>query len=279
MWQKLLLSFRCSFGGIPSRLREEEIIAGLFLTVYIYKIGFYWRVNICLFLFKTSLFHCYKIIDNTLLCSYIKMTKSAKWFKNSRLSKNKPDIISHVIFFPFYIYYLQVLFIIQYISPHMGYNKFIQVGRVARINYGPLEGKLATIVDIINDKRVLVDGQDIQRQVIPIRRLQLTSQVVKIGRGARTGKLRAAISKDNVAKKYAESTVGKSFARQQRRQNLTDFERYKVLVLRRKLAKLTRAKPSKKWFLFKYLNHCKYICLQLKHKILFVRMKLWFYYF
>lgn len=128
----------------------------------------------------------------------------------------------------------------------MGYNKFIQVGRVARINYGPLEGKLATIVDIINDKRVLVDGQDIQRQVIPIRRLQLTSQVVKIGRGARTGKLRAAISKDNVAKKYAESTVGKSFARQQRRQNLTDFERYKVLVLRRKLSKLTRAKPSKK---------------------------------
>ena len=121
----------------------------------------------------------------------------------------------------------------------------MEVGRVARINYGPLEGKLATIVDIINDKRVLVDGEGIQRQVIPIRRLQLTSQVVKIGRGARTGKLRAIISKEGVAKKFASSNLGKAFAQQQRRQNLTDFERYKVLVLRRKLAKLTRAKPKK----------------------------------
>ena len=109
-----------------------------------------------------------------------------------------------------------------------------------------MEGKLATIVDIINDKRVLIDGEDIQRQVIPIRRLQLTKQVVKVGRGARTGKLRAIISKEGVAKKFAESSLGKSFAKQQRRESLTDFERYKVLVLRRKLAKLTRARPSKK---------------------------------
>lgn len=105
---------------------------------------------------------------------------------------------------------------------------------------------MATIVDILNDKRVLVDGEGIKRQVIPIRRLQLTKQVVKVGRGARTGSVRAAIAKENVAAKFAESSIGKSFARQQRRQNLTDFERYKVLVLRRRLSKLTRAKPSKK---------------------------------
>jgi large subunit ribosomal protein L14e len=84
----------------------------------------------------------------------------------------------------------------------MGYSKFVEVGRVARINYGPLEGKLATIVDIVNDKRVLIDGEDIARQVIPIRRLQLTKQVVVIGRGARTGKLRKTIAKAEVAKKY-----------------------------------------------------------------------------
>lgn len=77
----------------------------------------------------------------------------------------------------------------------MGYNRFVQVGRVARINYGPLEGKLATIVDIINDKRVLVDGEGIQRQVIPIRRLQLTKQVLKVGRGVTSGKLRKTIAK------------------------------------------------------------------------------------
>lgn len=120
----------------------------------------------------------------------------------------------------------------------------MQVGRVARINYGPLEGKLATIVDILSDKRVLVDGEDIQRQVIPIRRLQLTKQVLKVGRGTRTGKLRKAIAKENVAKIYSESSLGKSFAKQTRRANLNDFERFKVLSLRRKLSKLLRAKPK-----------------------------------
>lgn len=100
---------------------------------------------------------------------------------------------------------------------------------------------------------MLVDGTDIQRQIIPVRRLQLTSQIVKIGRGSRTGKLRTIISKENVAKKFEASSIGKSFARQQRRQSLTDFERHKVLVLRRKLSKLTRAKP-KKWSVIPYLN-------------------------
>lgn len=128
----------------------------------------------------------------------------------------------------------------------MGYNKFVQVGRVARINYGPLEGKLATIVDIVSDKRVLVDGENIQRQVIPIARLQLTKQLVKIGRGARTGTVRKIISKENVAQTYAKTTIGQHYARQERRENLTDFERFKVVVLRRRLSKLLRAKPAKK---------------------------------
>lgn len=136
----------------------------------------------------------------------------------------------------------------------MGYNKFVQVGRVARINYGPQEGKLATIVDIVTDKRVLVDGENISRQVIPVSRLQLTKQVVKVGRGARTGALRKIISKEQVAQKFAQSTLGKHYASQERRENLTDFERFKVLVLRRRLSKLLRSKKGGKWSvsLFKF---------------------------
>jgi large subunit ribosomal protein L14e len=128
----------------------------------------------------------------------------------------------------------------------MGYNKFVQVGRVARINYGPQEGKLATIVDIVSDKRVLVDGEGIARQVIPVARLQLTKQVVKLGRGARTGAVRKIISKEQVTEKFAQSTLGKHYASQSRRQNLTDFERFKVLVLRRRLSKLLRSKKGGK---------------------------------
>ena len=99
----------------------------------------------------------------------------------------------------------------------MGYNKFVQVGRVARINFGQSEGQLATIVDIVSYKRVLVDGENIVRQVIPISRLQLTSQVLKVGRGCTSGKLRKIISKEGVAKKFSESSLGKSFDQQKKR--------------------------------------------------------------
>ena len=128
----------------------------------------------------------------------------------------------------------------------MGFNKFVQVGRVARVNFGPLEGKLVTIVDIVTDKRVLVDGESVQRQVIPISRLQLTRQVLKLGRGARTGSVKKIIAKENVAKKFSESSLGKSYERQTRRESLTDFERFKVLVLRRKLSKLLRSRKNRK---------------------------------
>lgn len=128
----------------------------------------------------------------------------------------------------------------------MGYNRFVQIGRVARINYGPLEGKLAVIADIVSDKRVLIDGPGYKRQVIPISRLQLSKQVLKIGRGTTGGKLQKIFDKENVQKTYETSSIGKSYARQARRAELNDFERFKALTLRRKLSKLLRARQDKK---------------------------------
>ena len=36
----------------------------------------------------------------------------------------------------------------------MSYNRFVEAGRVALVNYGPLEGKLVVIVDIIDNNKV-----------------------------------------------------------------------------------------------------------------------------
>ena len=38
----------------------------------------------------------------------------------------------------------------------MGFTRFVEVGRVVLINYGPDAGKIATIVDILDSKRVRV---------------------------------------------------------------------------------------------------------------------------
>ena len=126
----------------------------------------------------------------------------------------------------------------------MTFTKFVEIGRVARINFGPLEGKLAVIVDIISENRVLVDGQNIKRQVIPTRRLRLTGHVLKIGRGARTGSVRQTIEKEGLQAKWESSALGKKIQAQQRRANLNDFERFRATILRKRLSKLLRIRPK-----------------------------------
>lgn len=116
------------------------------------------------------------------------------------------------------------------------FTRYVEVGRVARVNYGPQEGKLAVIVDIVNENRVLIDGENIKRQVIPIRRLQITKHTLKVGRGARTGVLRKQIAAANLQKLWADSFLGKLYAKRARRAQLTDFERFKVMVLRKRVS-------------------------------------------
>ena len=45
----------------------------------------------------------------------------------------------------------------------MTFTKFVQIGRVASINFGSQVGQLVTIIDIVNDKRALVEGENVAR--------------------------------------------------------------------------------------------------------------------
>ena len=60
------------------------------------------------------------------------------------------------------------------------------------INYGKNLHKLAVIVDILDDNRVLLDGPTtgVEREVYPLKRVYLTSITVKILRGARSKTLK-----------------------------------------------------------------------------------------
>ncbi|CAD8184656.1 unnamed protein product [Paramecium pentaurelia] len=129
--------------------------------------------------------------------------------------------------------------------------KFVEVGRVVKINYGPQEGRLATIVEILNDKRVLIDGPTtgVQRQVIPIRRLTLTKFNLKgATRGARTGVITKAIKKSDPFAQYAQTVAAKKVAKKALRAKLNDFDRFRVMILRKRRSALlsTQLKSLKK---------------------------------
>jgi ribosomal protein L14E/L6E/L27E len=64
----------------------------------------------------------------------------------------------------------------------MSFSRFVQIGRVALINFGEDAGKICTIVDVIDGNRVLVDGPDsgVARKAVSLKRIQLTDITVPI---------------------------------------------------------------------------------------------------
>ncbi|GFN12254.1 60S ribosomal eL14 domain-containing protein [Aspergillus tubingensis] len=137
--------------------------------------------------------------------------------------------------------------------------KLVEVGRVVLIRSGPYTGKLAAIVEIVDHKRVLVDGPSteeqkiVPRHVLPLSHATLTHFVIpRLPRAAGTGPVKKLWQKEEIDGKWAKSNFAQKTERAERRKNLSDFERFKVLRLRKQAryevqkahAKLRAAAPK-----------------------------------
>ena len=122
----------------------------------------------------------------------------------------------------------------------MVFRRFVEVGRVIVINYGPLIGKLAVIVDILTTTKVLIQGLKggVRRQELSLRRVILTDDKIDIKRGAKREEVLKAIDAYKLEEKFKKSIFSKKVELRQKRANLTDFDRFKVMRLRQKRAAL-----------------------------------------
>ena len=118
----------------------------------------------------------------------------------------------------------------------MVFRRFVEVGRVIIVNYGPLVGKLAVIVDILTTTKVLIQGLKggVKRQELSLRRVTLTDYKLDIKRGAKQAEVYKAIDDFKLEDKFKTSTHYKKKEIRQKRANLTDFDRFKVMRLRQK---------------------------------------------
>lgn len=107
--------------------------------------------------------------------------------------------------------------------------RLVEVGRIVLVN----NTELATIVEIIDQKRVLIDGPKIARQAISLARVTLTPLVIKVPKGARTGTVHKRWAASGVDAKWAATSWAKKLASRQRRAELLDFERFQVMVLKK----------------------------------------------
>ena len=93
------------------------------------------------------------------------------------------------------------------------FTRFVEVGRVALISYGPDEGKLCTIVNVIDHNRVLVDGPavatGVHRHAIGIKRLMLTDLTVGCKLNATEKNLKKAWEAEGTMSKWEASSWAK----------------------------------------------------------------------
>jgi len=116
------------------------------------------------------------------------------------------------------------------------FTRFVQIGRVCLINYGPYEGKLCVILDVIDQNRALVSGPSsgVPRQALNFKRMALTDFRIRINRSARNKVVAKALETEKIKEKWEQTSDAKRLATRAKRANLTDFDRFKVMVLKKK---------------------------------------------
>lgn len=118
---------------------------------------------------------------------------------------------------------------------------------MALVNFGEFLNKLVVIVDILDQNRVLVEGPttSIRRQIMNVKRLALTNITLGVERAADTATVAAAYKAADVDAKFLASSWGQKLDRKEKRANLDDFGRFKVMVARQKKSKAVNAELEK----------------------------------
>ena len=135
----------------------------------------------------------------------------------------------------------------------MPFKRYMEIGRVAFINYGPEYGQLVVVSDILDQNRALVDAPGQTRRVVNFKRLAITDLKIDITRMAAKKVITAKFAEADVLGKFANSAWGRKVAKQAAQSATTDFDRFKAAmakakkarVVRKTLSQLKKAAPKK----------------------------------
>merc|ERR1711915_524964 len=113
---------------------------------------------------------------------------------------------------------------------NMPFKKFVEIGRVAYLADGPAKGKIAAIVNVIDQNKVLIDGPTtgVMRQAYPLKQMHLTPLKVNFPFDAPTRVVRKELTSAKVDEKWAKSSWAQRLEKKAKRAGMNDFDRYKL---------------------------------------------------
>jgi len=125
------------------------------------------------------------------------------------------------------------------------FKRYVEIGRVVLISYGPDAGKLATVIDVIDQNRVLLDGPQkltgVHRHEINIKRIALTDMKVEAKHNATHKQLVRLWEEGDILGKYEATDIAKKRKGRAARSKATDFERFEIMLARKERAAARKA--------------------------------------
>ncbi|KAJ9456135.1 60S ribosomal protein L14-A [Diplonema papillatum] len=133
--------------------------------------------------------------------------------------------------------------------------RFIEIGRLVLLTKGKYEGKVATIVDVVDQNRVLLDSPassencrwtGVPRHVVTMKDIEPTPIKTEIQRGLRLTGLKKEVEKQKTLARWGELAWAKKLVIREARTNISDFDRFRVDRARRVRAFTLRKKLADK---------------------------------
>jgi len=117
-------------------------------------------------------------------------------------------------------------------------KKYVEVGRVVHVTTGPHAGQIGCIIDIIDAKRLLVDGPKMPRCEIKLKDMFLTRIHLKVEKALSHKLLMAMWDKYLVEDRYKKTVHAQRLEKKAKREACTDFEFFKVRLAGRQINKI-----------------------------------------
>ena len=114
----------------------------------------------------------------------------------------------------------------------MLYERFIEVGRVCYVRLGEYAGKTCVVVDLVDQKHLLVDGPTtgVPRCVMRLNQVAITDLKITIPRGCKSKKVRCELTKEDISTKFLSTGLSLKAEAQKSKSALGDFDRFKIRV-------------------------------------------------
>jgi len=122
-------------------------------------------------------------------------------------------------------------------------NSNLEKGKVVSVTYGPSMGNIGMVIDIIDEKRCVIDGP-CGRQIINFKRIKITNIKIKIQSKMTSKGIYQKFRQHNILKTWLCTPDGKKFLRNKNKEKLTDFAQFKHMMGKKHLSNIVNLRKE-----------------------------------